>query len=359
MATHTPVRVTARLIALLAALLLLAAACGGTEDDGDDGGADTATDTETAAADDGDGEDLPVVRIHGLDGGLSSMALQIMEEQGFDEANGFQGEYFEVSGDASTQFLLQGNSDVSFDGDPVTAALLRSQGNDITTFYPMAVQDVTLMVRGDSPYQSAEDLEGEVVGHDGLESGGMTAANIMLNRFEDLDITEDYDLQLVQEPALIRLLDRGELEGSFMAQPFILIAMLENDMRPVWGPGWEEWEDAEGGRSWNITIMASEQWIRDNPDLARGVTAAWDDVYEWITEEPERLREDPFPELLGIDDPEVLDEFVELVRTSEYFTNRWTEDDIAAARAFIEAAAADGTVIDEAPEGSVMSLDDL
>jgi ABC-type nitrate/sulfonate/bicarbonate transport system substrate-binding protein len=333
-----------RFLALLAVMLLGATACAG----------------ETDGEGEGEGEGgLPVVKLHGLEGGLSSMALKIIEAQGFDEANGFQGEYFEVSGDASVQFLLQGNSDVSFDGDPITAALLRSQGNDITTFYPMAVQDVTLMVRGDSPYQSAQDLMGERVGHDGLESGGMTAGNIMLSQFEDVQITEDYNLQLVPEPALIRLLDRGELEASFMAQPFILTAMLEFGMRPVWGPGWEEWEQARGGRAWNITVMASEQWLRDNPDLARGVTAAWDDVYNWITEDPERLAQDPFPELIGIEDPEVLDAFVDLVRTSEYFTNRWTEDDVEAARAFIEFAAADGTLIQEAPEGSVMSLDEL
>src|SRR5919106_244255 len=338
------VRRPLRLLALVFVPLLVAVACdGGTAGDGGDGG---------------DGA-LPVVRLHGLEGGLSSMALKIIEEQGFDEQNGFQGEYFEVSGDASVQFLLQGNSDVSFDGDPITAALLRSQGNDITTFYPMAVQDVTLMVRGDSPYQSAQDLMGERVGHDGLESGGMTAGNIMLSQFEDIQITEDFNLQLVPEPALIRLLDSGEIEASFMAQPFILTAMLEFGMRPVWGPGWEEWEQARGGRAWNITIMASEQWIRDNPDLARGVTAAWDDVYNWITEDPDRLKEDPWPELIGIEDPEVLDQFVELVRTSEYFTNRWTAEDVEAARAFIEFAAEEGTVIQEAPEGSVMSLDEL
>ncbi|HUG88024.1 MAG TPA: hypothetical protein VMP42_04580 [Actinomycetota bacterium] len=332
-----------KLLALLVVPLLVAVACGEETGDGGDGGDDS----------------LPVVRLHGLEGGLSSMALKIIEAEGFDEQNGFQGEYFEVSGDASVQFLLQGNSDVSFDGDPITAALLRSQGNDITTFYPMAVQDVTLMVRGDSPYQSAQDLMGELVGHDGLESGGMTAANIMLSEFEDIQITDDYNLQLVPEPALIRLLDRGELEASFMAQPFILTAMLEFGMRPVWGPGWEEWEQAAGGRAWNITIMASEQWLRDNPELARSVTAAWDDVYDWITEDPDRLKEDPFPELIGIEDQEVLDEFVELVRTSEYFTNRWTAEDVEAARAFIEFAAEEGTLIQEAPEGSVMSLDDL
>jgi NitT/TauT family transport system substrate-binding protein len=329
-------------LSLGAVFLLLAVACG------DGGGADEGGDAA--------GE-LPVVKLHALDGGLSSMALRIIEQNGFDEENGFQGEYFDVSGDASVQFLLQGNSDVSFDGDPVTAALLRSQGHDITTFYPMVVQDVSLVVRGDSPHQSTQDLLGERVGHDGLESGSMTAANIMLAQFEDIQITEDYDLQLVPEPALVRLVDRGELEASFLAQPFILTAELQFGMRAVWGPGWQEWEEARGGRAWNISLMASEQWLRDNPELARGVTAAWDDVYGWIQEDPERLRQ--FQEEIGIEDPEVMDAFIELVRTSEYFTNRWTEEDVEAAMAFIEFAAEEGTIIQEAPEGSAIRLEDL
>lgn len=324
--------------------LLVLAACG---DDGGDSGAD------------GGAGGLPVVKLHALEGGTSAAAIRIIEQQGCDEANGFQGEFFEVSGDASVQFLLQGNSDVSFDGDPITAALLRSQGNDITTFYPLVVQDATMMVRGDSPYESVDDLQGETVGHDGLESGTMTAAQVMLNQFEGLEITEDFNLQLVPEAALIRLVDRGEIEATFLGQPEVLTAEIDFGMKPVWGPGWEEWEEARGGQAWNITLMASDKWIQDNPDLAEAVTAAWDCAYEWINEDPSRLTEDPFPELFGIDNPEVLERFADLVENSTYFTNRWNEEDVQAAEDFIEFAAEEGTVIQEAPEGSVTNLDDL
>jgi NitT/TauT family transport system substrate-binding protein len=54
-----------------------------------------------------------------------------------------------------------------------------------------------------------------------------------------------------------------------------------------------------------------------------------------------------------------MDAFIELVRTSEYFTNRWTEEDVEAAMAFIEFAAEEGTIIQEAPEGSAIRLEDL
>ncbi len=334
-----------RYLALLAVSMFILAACGG-DDDGESG--------ESG----GDG-DLPVVKIHALEGGTSAAAMRIIEEQGFDEDNGFQGEFFEVSGDASVQFLLQRESDVSFDGDPVTAALLRSQGNDITTFYPLVVQDATMMVREDAPYESPADLEGEKVGHDGLESGTVTAAQIMLQEFEGISIEEDYDLQLTEEAALIRLVERGDLEATFLGQPEILTAEIDFGLRSVWGPGWQEWEEERGGRVWNISLMAYEEWLTENPDLAEAVTAAWDDAYEWIQEDPQRLTEDPFPELFGIDNPEVLEQFAALVEETEYFTNRWTEEDVQAARDFIEFAAGIGTVIQEAPEGSVVSLDEL
>lgn len=359
------------------AALLLLVACGD-DDSGESGSAATVEDesgsgaeetggtdatvstepTSTDAASDGESGDLPVVKLHGLEGGLSSMALKIIEDQGFDEQNGFQAETYEVSGDASTQFLLQGESDVSFDGDPVTAALLRSQGEDITTFFPMVVQDVSLVVSGDSEYETAEDLIGERVGHDGLDSGGMTAALIMLDEFSGIDIEEEYDLQLTPEAALLRLLNRGELEAVFTAEPFTTTAVVDHGMRVVWGPGWEEWEEAAGGRAWNITAMARDGWIEENPELAAGVQQAWNDVYDWIKEDPTRVTSGELGELIGIETEEVGAAFADLIETSEYFTKRWTEDDVAAARAFIEYAAASGLGIDEAPEGSVTLLQD-
>jgi NitT/TauT family transport system substrate-binding protein len=329
---------------ILATLAALALALGGCGDDDDGGGGEG-------------GGDPSVVKIHGLEGGLSSAALKIIEEQGFDERNGFQLEPHQVSGDASVQFLLQGESDVSFDGDPVTAALLQTQGEDVTTFYPMVVQDAALVTRGDAPYESPQDLIGEKVGHDGLESGTMTAAAVMLQQFEDIDIEEDFDLQLTPEAALIRLVERGELEATFVSEPVTLQSQIDHGFKVVWGPAWEQWERERGGRAWNISMMARQSWIDENPELARAVTRAWDDVYRWITEEPTRLTGGDFPELLGLETPEVGEAFARLIEESEYFTNRWTDADVKAARDFNRFAAEVGNVITEAPDEAVTKLD--
>jgi NitT/TauT family transport system substrate-binding protein len=325
------------------ALTLVIAACGG------------ATEVATEPAE----PELPVVKLHAMEGGTSASAIRIIEAQGFDKANGFQGEFYEVGGDASVQFMLQGNSDVSFDCDLVTPALLRTQGFDISTFYPLVTQDAEMVVRGDSSYTTPEDLIGQPVGHDGLESGTMTTAQIMLDAFHDIQIEEDYDLQFTEEAALIRLLARGDLEAIYLGQPEILISHINNGTKSAWGPAYQEWVDERGGRIWNITLCAYEEWLVENPDLARAVMAAWDDALAWINEDPSRLTEAPFPELFGIENPEVLEAFADLVATSEYFTNSWTEDDIKAGRDFLQLAAEIGTIIQEVPENSVVSLDEL
>lgn len=303
--------------------------------------------------------ELPVVKIQALDGGVTTAVAKIIEEQGFDRANGFKGEFFQVGGDASIQFMLQKNSDVSFDCDLITPALLRSQGYKISTFYPIATQDATLIVRGDSPYQTAEDLKGKLVGHDGLESGTMTAAQILLNAFHNIDIEKDYNLQLTEEAALMRLLNRGDLEAIFLGQPEVLIAQAEYGTKTVWGPAGAEWTAQHGGHILNISMCAYEDWLTANPDLARGVMAAWDNALAWIKADPGRLGQPPFPEIFGIEDTTVMQGFVDLVRTSEYFTNSWTEEDVKAGYDFIKFAAEIGTIIQEVPDNSVVRLETL
>jgi NitT/TauT family transport system substrate-binding protein len=237
--------------------------------------------------------------------------------------------------------------------------LLRSQGYKISTFYPIATQDATLIVRGDSPYQTAEDLRGKLVGHDGLESGTMTAAQILLNAFHDIQIEKDYSLQLTEEAALMRLLDRGDLEAIFLGQPEVLISQTTYGTRSVWGPADAEWNAERGGHILNISMCAYEEWLVGNPDLARGVMAAWDDALAWIKEDPSRLAEAPFPEIFGIEDSKVMQGFVDLVGSSEYFTNSWTEEDVQAGNDFLNLAAEIGTIITEVPENSVVRLETL
>lgn len=164
-------------------LALVVAACGGETTDTTEGTGDTTAtttapepeettitasggETSTSAA-----EELPVVRLSALSGGLTAIAQLVIQENGFDVANGWQGEYFYNDPDASGQFFLQGNSDIAFDFDSLGAAIARTQDINVSVFYPILNNNNCILVQNDSEYQAVEDLIGQRVGHFGADSG--------------------------------------------------------------------------------------------------------------------------------------------------------------------------------------------
>jgi NitT/TauT family transport system substrate-binding protein len=336
-----------RFVTVLAAAALVAAACGG----GDDGGGGG------AGGGNGDGE-LPTVKLSALNAGLTGVAQTVIEENGFDEANGFQGEFFYNDPDASGQFFLQRKSDIAFDSDPLTVAIARAQDLDVTTFYPVLNNNNCIMVKADSPHDSPEDLVGEQVGHFGADSGTTTSLSVMLNEFYGINLLEEYNLVESDPATLVELLDRGEVEAIFDFVPHSSRAIVQADAECMFGPAVQEWETETGGSNFLSTMSAYEDYLEENADLAANVMAAWDDALAWIEEDPTRLTEEPYASLMGQDDPEVLDLIAEQVTEIPLFTNDWSEEAQQSAEDFVDLSAEQGILIEENPGGVVTSIED-
>jgi NitT/TauT family transport system substrate-binding protein len=333
-----------RIVILLLVAVLIAAACGG-DDDGQESG------------DGGNGE-LPTVRLNALSGGLTAVALVVIEENGFDESNGFQGEFFYNDPDASGQFFLQQEADISFDQDPLNVAIARSQGVEVTTFYPVLNNNNCILVKGDSGYDSPDDLVGKQVGHFGADSGTTTSLSVMLQQIHDIDLLEEYNLVESDPATLVELLDRGEVDAIFDFVPHSSRAMVQTDAECLFGPAVQEWEEERGSANFLSTMAAHDEWLSENADLAESVMAAWDEAIAWIEEDPTRLTENPYAELMAQDDPEVLDLIAQQVTEIPLFTNDWSEDAQAAAEEFVDLSAEQGILIEENPGGVVTTIDD-
>jgi NitT/TauT family transport system substrate-binding protein len=328
---------------VLMVVALLASACGGEDE---------------PASGAGNGGDLPVVRLNALSGGLTGVALTVIEENGFDEENGFRGEFFYNDPDASGQFFLQQRADISFDQDALNVAIARSQGFDVTTFYPVLNNNNCILVKSDSGYSSPEDLVGKKVGHFGADSGTTTSLSVMLQEFYGLDLLKEYNLVETDPATLVELLDRGEVEAIFDFVPHSSRAMIESDAECLFGPASQEWEEREGGANFLSTMAAHEEWLEENGDLAAAVIAAWDDAIAWIEEDPTRITEEPYKTLLAQDDQEVLDLIVQQAEEIPLWTNDWSEEAQAATEEFVDLSAEQGILIDENPGGVVTTIDD-
>lgn len=324
---------------------MLAVACGGDDDGG-------------AGSNGGDSGELPTVNLGALSGGLTAVALTVIEENGFDEANGFKGEFFYNDPDASGQFFLQKHSDISFDSDPLTVAIARAQGFDVTTFYPVLNNNNCILVNPDSGYTSPEDLVGKKVGHFGADSGTTTSLSVMLQEFYGVDLLQEYNLVETDPATLVEFLDTGEVEAIFDFVPHSSRAMVQNGAECLFGPAFNEWEENVGGSNFLSTMAAYEDWLTENAELAESVMAAWDDGLAWLMENPDALTQEPYASLMGQDDPEVLELIAQQVTEMPLFTNDWSDEAQEAAERFVDFSAEQNILIEENPGGVVSTIDD-
>lgn len=344
-------------LSLMAVLVLVLGACAD-----DAGTTTTAAEEETpTTAEPGDTPtteapgDLPVVRISALNGGLTGVAAQIVEENGFDEANGYDGEFFYNDPDASGQFFLQRNSDIAFDFDAIGAAIARTEGLDVSVFYPILNNNNCILVKEDAPYESPEDLIGQPVGHFGADSGTTTSFTIVLQSLFDFNLLDEYTLVETGPPALVELLQDDEVEAIFNFVPHSSRAMVQVGARCMFGP-LVDVEIPNDAFSHLSQMAAYEDWLDENPDLAQSVMASWDDAIAWILEDPSRITEEPYRTLLGQDDPAVLDLIAEQVNGIPLFTNDWSPEVQEQAEAWVDLAADQDVLIEENPGGVVVSV---
>jgi NitT/TauT family transport system substrate-binding protein len=350
-------------LGLIPVIALALGACGGDSVSTTTEGSETPTtaappdtaepgeDTTTSAG----GGDLPVVRISALNGGLTGVAAQIVEENDFDEANGFQGEFFYNDPDASGQFFLQRQSDVAFDFDAIGAAIARTEGLDVSVFYPILNNNNCILVKEDAPYESPEDLIGQPVGHFGADSGTTTSFTIVLQTLHDFNLLEEYDLVETGPPALVELLQDDEVEAIFNFVPHSSRAMVQVGARCMFGPLVDV--DIPGDAFSHLSQMAAyEDWLAENPELAVAVTAAWDDAIEWILEDPTRITEEPYRTTLGQDDEAVLELIAEQVNDIPLFTNDWSPEVQQMTENWVDLAADQDVLIEENPGGVVVDI---
>lgn len=319
--------------------------------------------SEPAAGEASAGEELPVVRMQGFSGGLGPIVMKVIEEEGLDTKNGFQGEFMYLDPGASTQTFLQGESDVAFDQDVVSLAIARSKDYDVTAFYPNVVQNSSILVRGDSDYQNPEDLVGKKVGQFGLDSGTTTAFAAMLGELYGIDVFDDYQLaEIGFGPSLGQVLDAGEVEAVFVSEPLTTNDIVEHGSREVFN-GKKEW-DAEAGYTPTLNnLAASEQWIKDNPELAYGVRAAYQEAYDFIEQSGyEFIREEPYKGMLGLVNAEAEDLFIERAEEfgGSYFSNEWGEDEVQASRDYVNLLYENDILLKEKPDdGVAVQLEDI
>jgi hypothetical protein len=181
----------------------------------------------------------------------------------------------------------------------------------------------------------------------------------MLQEFYGFNLLDEYNLVESDPATLVELLDKGDVDAIFDFVPHSTRAEVQADARCLFGPAVDEWEQREGGVNLLTSMAAYEDWLTEHVDEAEGVMRAWDDAYEWLTEDPTRITKPPYSTLMAQDDPKVLEQIGKQVGDIPLFTNDWSEATRQAAEKEVELAAEQDILIKEAPDGVVSTIDDF
>lgn len=298
---------TTATIAVATVALLALAACGS---------GDNATD------DDG----LPIVRIDGIPASPSGVPVQLIVEEGLDVKHGFRLEYIEGDPAGGATPFLRGEYELGA-GDAIEAAIFNGSGHDIVAFYPTMSHTASIVASAESGITSPEDLVGMRVGHFGLDSGTTQAIVVTLEDGWGIDIERDFELVESPPQVLPELLAQGRIDAMFNFEPNADRGIQLTDGRRVLSVA-EYWNDQVDWAPPLAMVMAHRSWLRDNPDLARSIRAAYQEALTILNDaELSQFGEEPYASLLGLQDEGETTRLREYCMALPCYTNEWDDED--------------------------------
>lgn len=304
-------------------------------------------------------DDMPDVTLQAVAGSLGGVPMMIIEGENLDEKYGFDGTFEYLPHEGIFQNFLIGKADVSMDNDLLGVAYAREEGFDITSFYPVGNLYLGIVVPGSSEAETPADLKGMKVGHFGADSGTTMFIRLIVEEMYGFDVLEEYEMSQVGPAALVSLLKEDQVDAIFNFESFVSEAIVATEGRYLL-QAYSDYAEFTGGFSpWITNMVAHNDWLKENPTLAYGVRDAYDEAVSLLEETNyEILRKPYIREKLGITNDAVLDALIANGAEHDYFTTDWSEEKRGAALEFLEKLAADGEVLQNVPDGMMVSLED-
>lgn len=210
------------------------------------------------------------------------------------------------------------------------------------------VQDV--IVPKDSPLKTPADLRGKRVGTWSTGAGGFKCMRAALIDGYNVDVVKDTKLKQVGGPALMKLLERGELDAMQNISSLTLAAEGQTDkFRVLFSPN-AYWKQKTGYPIvWSAPIVAWRSWVNENETLAKNFAKATTESFLWL-ENPKNLQtavKNHGP-LAGVTKPEEVAEYQDWLQHKDMFMTDWNRKSVGAQWQFLELCKRTG-VLDKVP----------
>jgi NitT/TauT family transport system substrate-binding protein len=183
------------------------------------------------------------------------------------------------AGPSAMEALLSGALDVTYVGpSPALNAYVMSKGEDVRVVAGAARGGSALVVRDGAGVAKPEDFRGKRIATPQLGNTQDVACRAWLasKGFRVTPAGGDVTISVVQNADQLSAFARGDVDAAWTVEPWV--SRLEKEAK-----GTVFLEDA---KSVTTVLVASEKFLRDEPELARRFVAAHGELTAWVVANP-------------------------------------------------------------------------
>ena len=204
------------------------------------------------------------------------------------------------------------------------------------------MQDV--WVRKDSPIKKMTDLKGKKFGVWSRGAGASRSLEVLVMDAFKLDLNKDTELIEVAGPALMALLDRGEVDAMFNLSSLSIAAASQPDKyRRLFSPD-EYWKQKTGERLvWSAPTIAWKDWVDEDRQRAKSVVAALHESWQWLRQNSDKTIE-KYGKLAGVQNAAEGAALKKMLQEGGMFLDRWDPKVVDAQWKFLDLAKQAGII---------------
>lgn len=220
----------------------------------------------------------------GVNPGSQDLVASTMVDQGFAEDHGIALDIKSFQNPpAAATAVTQKSVDVGFGGN-TTMTIARSQGSDVFFFGPFITTPKDgVFVREDSSYQTLGDLDGQKIGSfSGANSATTAILTAIASKSYDVPhLPDSSEIVVAPGPALLGLLDKGEVEGALLVDTGSVSADLSGKYRKVLDLN-SGYQEAFGANPMFVGLVTTESYAAGHCGEVTAFAAAYREAVEYL-----------------------------------------------------------------------------
>ena len=222
-----------------------------------------------------------------------------------------------------------------------TAAIARiNKGLDLVIIGGGLTVMQEVFVRVDAPFKKITDLRGKKFSSWSTGAGAFKATRAAIIDAFGMDVLKDTDFVQAAAPALVKFLERGNVDSMFNISSLTIAAAAAPDkFRSIFAPN-DYWKEKTGYPIvWSAPVVAWRKWVDEDRDRAANYVKAVHESWEWL-----RVSKNldtavkKYGKLAAVKNKAQADVYRKWLSEKRVFLTRWDQEVVDAQWKFLEMA---------------------